>query len=246
MSEKADETAVSGLQTTGLETTGLQTTDDVERIEAPVTWQAYLICAFASFGGIFFGYDSGYINGVLGSKIFIHAVEGPLADTVSESHSSLIVSILSCGTFFGAIIAGDAADFIGRKWTVILGCLIYMIGCVIQMITGAGDSLGAIVSGRLIAGIGVGFESAIVILYMSEIVSPVTPHNSSWQSLTRQTNSAPARFEVLLSPATSSASPLVSCSPRLSSTPPRTGKTPVLTASPLPSNSPGLLSSAVV
>jgi hypothetical protein len=30
---------------------------DVNRIEAPVTWKAYLICAFASFGGIFFGYD---------------------------------------------------------------------------------------------------------------------------------------------------------------------------------------------
>lgn len=149
----------------------LATTQDVERIEAPVTWKAYLICAFASFGGIFFGYDSGYINGVLGSKIFIQAVEGIGAEKVSESNTSLIVSILSCGTFFGAVIAGDVADMIGRKWTVIYGCLIYIIGCVIQMFTGMGDPLGPIVSGRLIAGIGVGFESAIVILYMSEIVS---------------------------------------------------------------------------
>jgi SP family sugar:H+ symporter-like MFS transporter len=36
---------------------------DVNPIEAPVTVKAYLMCAFASFGGIFFGYDSGYING---------------------------------------------------------------------------------------------------------------------------------------------------------------------------------------
>lgn len=147
----------------------LATTQDVERIEAPVTWKAYLICAFASFGGIFFGYDSGYINGVLGAKIFIEAVEGPGHTSLSESNTSLIVSILSCGTFFGAIIAGDVADFIGRKWTVIMGCFIYMLGVVIQMVTGAGDPLGAIVAGRLIAGLGVGFESAIVILYMSEI-----------------------------------------------------------------------------
>ncbi|AEO59687.1 hypothetical protein MYCTH_2308157 [Thermothelomyces thermophilus ATCC 42464] len=147
----------------------LATTQDVEKIEAPVTWKAYLICAFASFGGIFFGYDSGYINGVLASKLFINAVEGAGKDAISESHSSLIVSILSCGTFFGALIAGDLADFIGRKYTVILGCLIYIIGCVIQIITGLGNALGAIVAGRLIAGIGVGFESAIVILYMSEI-----------------------------------------------------------------------------
>ncbi|KAK2042739.1 general substrate transporter [Colletotrichum somersetense] len=148
---------------------GLAVTDDVNAIEAPVTWKAYLICAFASFGGIFFGYDSGYINGVLGSQIFIDAVEGKGHDAISDSHQSLIVSILSCGTFFGALIAGDMADIIGRKWTVILGCLIYMIGVVVQMITNPDAALGPIVAGRLIAGIGVGFESAVVILYMSEI-----------------------------------------------------------------------------
>merc|ERR1712169_23511 len=147
----------------------LSVTDDVNRIEAPVTWKAYLMCAFASFGGIFFGYDSGYINGVLGSELFVHKVEGPTADALSSSHQSLVVSILSVGTFFGALIAGDMADMIGRKWTVIFGCLIYMIGVIIQMITGAGHALGPIVAGRLIAGLGVGFESAIVILYMSEI-----------------------------------------------------------------------------
>ena len=107
---------------------GLAATADVNRIEAPVTWKAYLICAFASFGGIFFGYDSGYINGVTGSKIFIEIIEGPGEDALRGSYQSLIVSILSAGTFFGAIIAGDVADMIGRKWTVIVGCGIYIIG----------------------------------------------------------------------------------------------------------------------
>lgn len=151
---------------------GLHTTSDVERIEAPVTWKAYVICAFASFGGIFFGYDSGYINGVSGSEVFYKAVEGPAATALTDSNLSLITSILSAGTFFGAIIAGDVAEFIGRKWTVVIGCLIYIIGVVIQIATTPNSSaLGTIVAGRLIAGLGVGFESAIVILYMSEIVS---------------------------------------------------------------------------
>lgn len=30
-------------------------TADTSRVEAPVTVRAYLICAFAAFGGIFFG-----------------------------------------------------------------------------------------------------------------------------------------------------------------------------------------------
>jgi hypothetical protein len=36
-------------------TKALAATTDVNMTEAPVTWKAYLLCAFASFGGIFFG-----------------------------------------------------------------------------------------------------------------------------------------------------------------------------------------------
>lgn len=171
---------------------GLATTSDVERIEAPVTWKAYLICAFATFGGIFFGYDSGYINGVSGSKLFITAVEGEGATALRSSHQSLIVSILSCGTFFGkefslflgklvvdlflritgALMAGDLADFFGRRTTVIIGCFTYIAGVVVQTATTVNNTtqaLGLIVAGRLIAGFGVGHVSATIIMYMSEI-----------------------------------------------------------------------------
>jgi MFS family permease len=91
----------------------------------------------------------------------------PTADFVLKSSDlSLITSILSAGTFFGAIIAGDVADFIGRKFTIIIGCTIFIIGIIIQT---ASSSVGVLVAGRFISGLGVGFESAIVILYMSEI-----------------------------------------------------------------------------
>jgi sugar porter (SP) family MFS transporter len=145
----------------------LTTTHDVNAIEAPVTFKAYLMCAFASFGGIFFGYDSGYINGVLSSRQFITAIQGADADEISASNTSLIVSILSAGTFFGALIAGDLADRFGRRWTIISGCGIYLAGVVVQMF--AASALATIVVGRLLAGFGVGFVSAIIILYMSEI-----------------------------------------------------------------------------
>ncbi|KAF9232435.1 putative glucose transporter rco-3 [Melanogaster broomeanus] len=138
----------------------------VDRIEAPVTLKAYLLCAFAAFGGIFFGYDSGYINGVTGSSVFIEIIEGPTATALTGAHNSLITSILSAGTFFGALMAGDLADWYGRRPTIIAGCFIYTIGVILQT---ASHGLNLIVAGRLIAGFGVGFVSAIIILYMSEI-----------------------------------------------------------------------------
>jgi len=134
--------------------------------------------AFAAFGGIFFGFDSGYINGVMGMKYFIHTFTGlpyPTADSSAEEKAkfvipawrqSLIVSILSAGTFFGAVIAGDIADFVGRRLTIIAGCMIFSLGVVLQV---ASTHYGLLVAGRLIAGLGVGFVSAIIILYMSEI-----------------------------------------------------------------------------
>jgi SP family sugar:H+ symporter-like MFS transporter len=156
----------------------LAATTDLNRIEAPVTKKAYLICAFAAFGGILFGYDIGYINGVLGMDFFIHQftglpIPGPDADAAERanfvlpaSKQSLVVSILSAGTFFGSVIAGDFADLVGRRTTIIVGCGIFAFGVALQV---ASTGYGLLVAGRLVAGIGVGFLSAIVIVYMSEI-----------------------------------------------------------------------------
>ena len=86
-----------------------------------------------------------------------------------------MTSILSCGTFFGAIVAGDVADFVGRRPTIIAGCGIFVAGCVLEV---ASMGLGVMVAGRLIAGLGVGFISAVVVLYMS--VSRSIPLRRVW------------------------------------------------------------------
>jgi MFS family permease len=61
-------------------------------------------------------------------------------------------------TFFGAIIAGDLADHIGRRWTIISGCLTFIVDCILEV---ASTGLALMTVGRLIAGAGVGFISAI-------------------------------------------------------------------------------------
>ncbi|KAK9773573.1 putative General substrate transporter [Seiridium cardinale] len=159
----------------------IEGTTDVGRVEAPVTVKAYLICAFAAFGGIFFGYDTGWMSGVMAMPYFIslytgvpydYAANGPVGVSSDDFHlpssqQSLFTSMLSCGTFFGALVGGDIADHIGRRPTIIAGCFVFVVGCIMQIAATNQEVL--FVFGRLIAGGGVGFISAVVILYMSEI-----------------------------------------------------------------------------
>lgn len=148
----------------------LSTNDYVERIDAPLTWKTWVICGFASFGGIFFGYDSGYISGVMGMSFFIETFTGKSPNdpgfALESWQKSLITSILSAGTFFGALISGDFADFFGRRLTIIISSIVFIIGVVLQT---ASSSVALLTVGRVIAGFGVGGVSSTIILYMSEI-----------------------------------------------------------------------------
>lgn len=146
-----------------------------QRIEAPVTFKAYVMCAFAAFAGVLFGYDSGYISSVLGmnefKKQYGHPVplseDNPVGYDYYTWEKSLIVSILSVGTFTGALVAGWLADAIGRRLTIIgPGCCVFIAGVIIQL---AAATIPGLVVGRLISGLGVGFVSSSNILYMSEI-----------------------------------------------------------------------------
>lgn len=80
---------------------------------------------------------------------------------------SLMTSIMSCGTFFGSLVAGDIADFIGRRPTIIIGCLVFCVGCILEI--ASTNQLVLFVMGRLVCGFGVGFISAVVLLYMAEV-----------------------------------------------------------------------------
>lgn len=102
------------------------------------------MCAFASFGGIFFGFDSGYISGVMGMNYFIHLYTGipiPAADaskavkdafTLPAWKKSLITSILSAGTFFGALIAGDLADCKSTPSQFIHPLIVFFRSCALK------------------------------------------------------------------------------------------------------------------
>jgi len=69
-----------------------------------------------------------------------------------------IVSILSAGTFFGALTAAPVADAIGRRFGLIASNGVFCLGVILQM---AAQTIPTFVAGRFFAGYGVGMISAM-------------------------------------------------------------------------------------
>lgn len=87
-------------------------------------------------------------------------------DEPSSGRISLIVSILSVGTFLGALSAGVLADRVGRKWGIILSAGIpFNLGVALQT---AATEQSMFIAGRFFAGLGVGLVSVQVPMYQSE------------------------------------------------------------------------------
>ncbi|MCO5585384.1 hypothetical protein L7F22_039317 [Adiantum nelumboides] len=136
------------------------------------TLPAIAVAAFAAFGGLLFGYDTGTISGVIGSNTFKQDFGYPDpakggAYELGTSRTSLFVSILSAGTFFGALLGAPIADFLGRRWGLQVAMAIFCLGVALQTAAGMHDD-GLFVAGRVIAGLGVGVISTIVPMYQSE------------------------------------------------------------------------------
>ncbi len=131
--------------------------------DAGSSWPAIAIGAFVAFGGILFGYDTGTISGILAMDYWRALFSTGYRDSsghldVSPSQSSAVVSILSAGTFFGALSSPLLGDHVGRRWGLIVSCWIFNLGVALQT---AAEALPMFLAGRFFAGFGVGLISAL-------------------------------------------------------------------------------------
>lgn len=88
--------------------------------------------------------------------------DSPAQYYLPTGDKSLVVSILSAGTFFGALLSYPIGDSLGRKFGLICGCCIFFVGIGIQLIS----HWGSFIAGRVIAGLGVGVISCLVPMFV--------------------------------------------------------------------------------
>ncbi|KAI8180660.1 MFS glucose transporter mfs1 [Colletotrichum sp. SAR 10_86] len=124
------------------------------------------LSAFASLGGLLFGYDQGVVSGVMTMESF--AATFPRI-AIDSTFKGWFVSTLLLFAWFGSLINGPLADWLGRKGSMQLAVVIFILGAAFQ--TAASD-VPLLFAGRAIAGLAVGMLTMIVPMYISELSVP--------------------------------------------------------------------------
>ena len=112
----------------------------------------------ATIGGFMFGYDSGVINGTQKGLESAFAL-GKLGIGVN-------VGAILVGSSIGAFGAGRLSDLIGRRSTMMLAAVLFLVSA---LLAGAAPSSAVFIVARIIGGFGVGAASVISPVYISEV-----------------------------------------------------------------------------
>lgn len=117
---------------------------------------------------LFYSYDTGTISGILAMPYWQREFSTGHVDAdgnpnVTSSQESAIVSILSAGTFFGALASPLLSDWLGRRPGLMISTWVFNLGVVLHTIA---TDIPLFLAGRFFAGFGVGLISATSMHYV--------------------------------------------------------------------------------
>ncbi|KAL7911796.1 general substrate transporter [Trichoderma velutinum] len=125
-------------------------------------FDALYLAVITSIAGFLFGYDIGQISGTIVFDDFVHRFLSDGSPTIK----SLLVSFFSIGCLFGALGGAYTSDWFGRRKSIAMGVLIFIMGDAIQVT--ATHSWIHLTMGRFVAGLGIGNLSVGVPMFQSE------------------------------------------------------------------------------
>lgn len=108
----------------------------------------YVLASFLAISGLLQGFDVSSIAGILSTKAFKDYYGNPDPNVTGG-----ITATISGGSFLGCYIAFLVIDRLGRRATVQVACISFIIGAVISA---ASINVAMLIIGRLLSGIGVG------------------------------------------------------------------------------------------
>ena len=157
-------------------------------------WSLTAFCAFVCASGfLLFGYDQGVMSLLITEpmlatsmpKIASYSPKGngkehkyaeenndPVTyhpDAFDSNVQGAVVSCYELGCLIGSGFVLFKGDTLGRRWCVVIGSIIMIIGTIIMV---ADDHMSTFIVGRIIAGVGNGLNTATIPMLQSELSRP--------------------------------------------------------------------------
>jgi len=90
---------------------------------------------------------------------------------LSDTMEGIVVSVLLLGAVAGALLAGIPADRIGRRLTILISGVLFIVGCVLASFLARNVTL--LIIGRIIIGAAIGVTSAVTPMFIAELAPPM-------------------------------------------------------------------------
>jgi SP family sugar:H+ symporter-like MFS transporter len=137
-----------------------RTRSELTRVHSARRRSAYviLLCCVAAIGGFLFGFDSGVINGT------VDALAKAFGTDAAGTGFAVASVLLGCAV--GAFGAGRLADSLGRRPTMLLNAILFLVTA---LATGAANSAGFFIAVRIAAGVAIGGASVLAPMYIAEV-----------------------------------------------------------------------------
>ncbi|KAK9235865.1 general substrate transporter [Lipomyces kononenkoae] len=124
-------------------------------------YNPYLVAMSATIGGMLFGFDISSVSAFVDNDSYRQFFNYP-----GSTEQGGITASMAGGSFLGSLCAGFVSDKLGRKHTIQLGAIIWMIGAAIQCSV---QNVAQLVCGRVVAGLAIGICSSQVPVYIAEL-----------------------------------------------------------------------------
>ncbi|RKL33036.1 High-affinity glucose transporter [Fusarium oxysporum] len=124
-------------------------------------WNIYALAAIGTIGGMLFGFDISSMSAWIGSDQYLDYFNSP-----GSTEQGGITASMSAGSFVGALVAGGIADKLGRRKALMIACLFWIAGAVLQC---SAQNVGHLIVGRVVSGVAVGITSSQVLVYLAEL-----------------------------------------------------------------------------
>ncbi|KAK2442395.1 sugar transport protein [Trifolium repens] len=159
---------------------GFEVEAAVTTFESKITLAVVVTCIVAASSGLIFGYDLGISGGVTTMMPFLEKFFPDILKKAASAEQNtycvydsqmltLFTSSLYLAGLVTSLVASQVSSSLGRKNTIMLGGVIFLLG---GAINGGAQNIAMLIIGRILLGFGIGFTNQATPLYLAEIAPP--------------------------------------------------------------------------